>query len=64
MLWRFVSLFSELETKQLRQLYKYTKTNQTAEFLVSFRKSCSRAQLRAGPCALSSCGEAWDFVAL
>uniref|UniRef100_A0A8C0ZPV5 Chromodomain-helicase-DNA-binding protein 1-like C-terminal domain-containing protein n=1 Tax=Castor canadensis TaxID=51338 RepID=A0A8C0ZPV5_CASCN len=36
MLWRFVSLFSELETKQLRQLYKYTKTNQTAEFLVAF----------------------------
>ncbi|XP_073735349.1 CHD1 helical C-terminal domain containing protein 1 isoform X1 [Callorhinus ursinus] len=34
MLWRFVSLFSELEAKQLRRLYKYTKSNQTAEFLV------------------------------
>ncbi|XP_038943583.1 CHD1 helical C-terminal domain containing protein 1 isoform X3 [Rattus norvegicus] len=34
MLWRFVSLFSELEAKQLRRLYKYTKTNQTAKFLV------------------------------
>ena len=34
MLWRFVSLFSELEAKQLRRLYKYTKNNQTAKFLV------------------------------
>ncbi|CAH6775841.1 1700125H20Rik [Phodopus roborovskii] len=36
MLWRFVSLFSDLESKQLRRLYKYTKTNQTAKFLVTF----------------------------
>uniref|UniRef100_A0A8D2B6F3 CHD1 helical C-terminal domain containing 1 n=1 Tax=Sciurus vulgaris TaxID=55149 RepID=A0A8D2B6F3_SCIVU len=36
MLWRFVSLFSELEAKQLRRLYKYTKTNQPAKFLVAF----------------------------
>ncbi|XDA80290.1 hypothetical protein R6Z07F_010265 [Ovis aries] len=36
MLWRFVSLFSELEAKQLRKLYKYTKNNQTAKFLVAF----------------------------
>ncbi|VFV39806.1 Hypothetical predicted protein [Lynx pardinus] len=36
MLWRFVSLFSELEAKQLRRLYKYTKSNQTAKFLVAF----------------------------
>ncbi|XP_063106969.1 CHD1 helical C-terminal domain containing protein 1 isoform X2 [Cavia porcellus] len=28
MLWRFISLFSELEAKQLRQLYKYSKSNQ------------------------------------
>nr|XP_021504035.1 uncharacterized protein C17orf64 homolog [Meriones unguiculatus] len=35
MLWRFVSLFSELEAKQLRRLYKYTKTNQTAKFLLA-----------------------------
>ncbi|XP_006534404.1 CHD1 helical C-terminal domain containing protein 1 isoform X3 [Mus musculus] len=35
MLWRFVSLFSELEAKQLRRLYKYTKTNQTAKFLAA-----------------------------
>ena len=34
MLGRFVSLFSELEAKQLRRLYKYTKSNQTAKFLV------------------------------
>ncbi|XP_006832417.1 PREDICTED: uncharacterized protein C17orf64 homolog [Chrysochloris asiatica] len=36
MLWQFVSLFSELEAKQLRRLYKYTKNNQTAKFLVTF----------------------------
>ncbi|KAM9597413.1 CHD1 helical C-terminal domain containing protein 1 [Trichechus inunguis] len=36
MLWRFVSLFSELEAKQLRRLYKYSKNNQTAKFLVAF----------------------------
>ncbi|XP_075415743.1 CHD1 helical C-terminal domain containing protein 1 [Tenrec ecaudatus] len=36
MLWRFVSLFSELEAKQLRRLYKYTKNNQPAKFLVAF----------------------------
>ncbi|XP_049717291.1 CHD1 helical C-terminal domain containing protein 1 [Elephas maximus indicus] len=36
MLWQFVSLFSELEAKQLRRLYKYTKNNQTAKFLVAF----------------------------
>ncbi|XP_055242664.1 CHD1 helical C-terminal domain containing protein 1 isoform X3 [Gorilla gorilla gorilla] len=36
MLWRFVSLFSELEAKQLRRLYKYTKSSQPAKFLVTF----------------------------
>ncbi|XP_012504093.1 PREDICTED: uncharacterized protein C17orf64 homolog [Propithecus coquereli] len=36
MLWRFVSLFSELEAKQLRRLYKYIKSNQTAKFLAAF----------------------------
>nr|XP_045013973.1 uncharacterized protein C17orf64 homolog [Jaculus jaculus] len=36
MLWRFVSLFSELDAKQLRRLYKYSTTNQTAKFLVAF----------------------------
>ncbi|KAF6298126.1 hypothetical protein mRhiFer1_001739 [Rhinolophus ferrumequinum] len=36
MLWRFVSLFSELEAKQLRRLYKHTKNNQKAKFLVAF----------------------------
>ncbi|XP_053426724.1 CHD1 helical C-terminal domain containing protein 1 [Nycticebus coucang] len=39
MLWRFVSLFSELEAKQLRRLYKYTKSNQNAKFLVAFSPS-------------------------
>uniref|UniRef100_G1SX58 CHD1 helical C-terminal domain containing 1 n=1 Tax=Oryctolagus cuniculus TaxID=9986 RepID=G1SX58_RABIT len=37
MLWRFVSLFSELEAKQLRRLYRYTKNNQAAKFQVAFR---------------------------
>ncbi|XP_072796377.1 CHD1 helical C-terminal domain containing protein 1 isoform X1 [Vicugna pacos] len=36
MLWRFVSLFSELEAKQLRRLYRYAKNDQTAKFLVAF----------------------------
>ncbi|KAM9044825.1 CHD1 helical C-terminal domain containing protein 1 [Megaptera novaeangliae] len=36
MLWRFVSLFSELEAKQLHRLYKYTKNNQTDKFPVAF----------------------------
>ncbi|XP_008047079.1 uncharacterized protein C17orf64 homolog [Carlito syrichta] len=35
-LWRFASLFSELEAKQLRRLYKYAKNNQPAKFLVAF----------------------------
>ncbi|XP_044850086.1 uncharacterized protein C17orf64 homolog isoform X3 [Mauremys mutica] len=33
MLWRFVSLFSELDAKHLRKLYKYSKSNQMAKFL-------------------------------
>uniref|UniRef100_A0A8D0HBX4 CHD1 helical C-terminal domain containing 1 n=1 Tax=Sphenodon punctatus TaxID=8508 RepID=A0A8D0HBX4_SPHPU len=33
MLWRFVSLFSALDAKQLRKLYRYSKSNQTAKFL-------------------------------
>ncbi|XP_024897374.1 uncharacterized protein C17orf64 homolog [Pteropus alecto] len=36
MLWRFVSLFSELEAKELRRLYKYTKSNQNTKLLVAF----------------------------
>ncbi|KAM8812008.1 CHD1 helical C-terminal domain containing protein 1 [Rhynchonycteris naso] len=36
MLWRFVSLFSELEAKQLLRLYKYTKNNQHTKFLAAF----------------------------
>uniref|UniRef100_A0A8C3SXM9 Chromosome 17 open reading frame 64 n=1 Tax=Chelydra serpentina TaxID=8475 RepID=A0A8C3SXM9_CHESE len=34
MLWRFVSLFSERDAKHLRKLYKYSKSNQMAKFLV------------------------------
>ncbi|EMP37716.1 Putative protein C17orf64 like protein, partial [Chelonia mydas] len=34
MLWRFVSLFSELDAKHLHKLYKYSKSNQMAKFLV------------------------------
>ncbi|XP_019659515.1 uncharacterized protein C17orf64 homolog isoform X3 [Ailuropoda melanoleuca] len=36
MLWRFVSLFSELEARQLRRLYKDTKSHQAATFLADF----------------------------
>uniref|UniRef100_A0A4X2L3W7 CHD1 helical C-terminal domain containing 1 n=1 Tax=Vombatus ursinus TaxID=29139 RepID=A0A4X2L3W7_VOMUR len=34
MLWRFISLFSELDAKLLRRLYKYSKSDQNAKFLV------------------------------
>ncbi|KAM6373225.1 CHD1 helical C-terminal domain containing protein 1 [Pluvialis apricaria] len=33
MLWQFVSLFSEMDAKQLQNLYKYIKNNQMDEFL-------------------------------
>ncbi|KAM9117612.1 CHD1 helical C-terminal domain containing protein 1 [Pangshura tecta] len=33
MLWRFVSLFSEMDAKHLRKLYKYSKSNHMAKFL-------------------------------
>lgn len=59
MLWRFVSLFSELEAKQLRRLYKHTKNNQKAKFLVS----CLGELLgpaKGGWCVLRIWGEAWD----
>ena len=46
MLWRFVSLFSELEAKQLRKLYKYTKNNQTTKFLVRLLPGRQRAGWR------------------
>lgn len=35
MLWRFVSLFSEMEAKQLHSLYRHTKNTEKAKFLVS-----------------------------
>ncbi|XP_063147108.1 CHD1 helical C-terminal domain containing protein 1 [Candoia aspera] len=34
MLWRFVSLFSALDEKQLCKLYRYSKTDQITKFLV------------------------------
>ncbi|XP_062815592.1 CHD1 helical C-terminal domain containing protein 1 isoform X2 [Anolis carolinensis] len=36
MLWRFVSLFSSLDEKQLCKLYQYGKTGQTAKFLKAY----------------------------
>ncbi|XP_074969653.1 CHD1 helical C-terminal domain containing protein 1 [Phalacrocorax aristotelis] len=33
MLWQFVSLFSEVDAKQLQKLYKYIKNNQMDKFL-------------------------------
>uniref|UniRef100_A0A8C4WKX7 CHD1 helical C-terminal domain containing 1 n=1 Tax=Gopherus evgoodei TaxID=1825980 RepID=A0A8C4WKX7_9SAUR len=44
MLWRFVSLFSELDAKHLRKLYKYSKSNQMAKFL-----GCSSSPLVIHP---------------
>ncbi|XP_030866833.1 CHD1 helical C-terminal domain containing protein 1 isoform X1 [Gorilla gorilla gorilla] len=54
MLWRFVSLFSELEAKQLRRLYKYTKSSQPAKFLVrrkTFRPSTAEGDILRLECA-------------
>ncbi|XP_061461495.1 CHD1 helical C-terminal domain containing protein 1 [Rhineura floridana] len=36
MLWRFVSLFSALDEKQLCKLYRYSKTDQMAKFLKAY----------------------------
>lgn len=36
MLWRFVSLFSAFDEKQLRRLYKYSKANETSKFLKAY----------------------------
>ncbi|KFV61822.1 Uncharacterized protein C17orf64, partial [Dryobates pubescens] len=33
MLWQFVSLFSQLDAKQLQKLHRYSKKNQMAKFL-------------------------------
>ncbi|KFQ29373.1 Uncharacterized protein C17orf64, partial [Mesitornis unicolor] len=33
MFWQFVSLFSEMDAKQLQKLYKYIKQNQMDKFL-------------------------------
>lgn len=35
MMWRFVSLFSENDEKQLQKLYKYIKSNRMDKFKVS-----------------------------
>lgn len=39
MLWKFVSLFSEMDANQLKKLYKYIKNNKMNKFLVSKRES-------------------------
>ncbi|XP_029467488.1 uncharacterized protein C17orf64 homolog [Rhinatrema bivittatum] len=39
MMWRFVSLFSELDGKRLNKLYKYTKSNQMDKFLMAYYAS-------------------------
>ncbi|XP_059938798.1 LOW QUALITY PROTEIN: CHD1 helical C-terminal domain containing protein 1 [Mesoplodon densirostris] len=44
MLWRFVSLFSELEAKQLHRLY-----NQTGKFLLRFLQGPAEGSLRKLP---------------
>ncbi|XP_030077986.1 CHD1 helical C-terminal domain containing protein 1 [Microcaecilia unicolor] len=39
MMWRFVSLFSELDGKRLHKLYMYTKNNQMDKFLMTYYAS-------------------------
>nr|XP_009671294.1 PREDICTED: uncharacterized protein C17orf64 homolog [Struthio camelus australis] len=39
MLWRYVSLFSEMDARRLHRLYKYAKNNQMDKFLVSSQES-------------------------
>ncbi|XP_023372400.1 uncharacterized protein C17orf64 homolog [Otolemur garnettii] len=63
MLWRFVSLFSELEAKQLRRLYKYTKSNQNTKFLVAFSPSATpdRSLLAGREDSLPKLCNAWGL---
>ncbi|KAL4686938.1 hypothetical protein H8959_019066 [Pygathrix nigripes] len=65
MLWRFVSLFSELEAKQLCRLYKYTKSNQLAKFLVAFCASAApeRSLLADQEDSLPKLCDAWGLHA-
>ncbi|XP_010192862.1 PREDICTED: uncharacterized protein C17orf64 homolog [Mesitornis unicolor] len=42
MFWQFVSLFSEMDAKQLQKLYKYIKQNQMDKFLVLTTAEVSR----------------------
>jgi len=39
MLWRFTSLFSDKDEKQLQKLYKYVKRNKMQKFQVSKQDS-------------------------
>uniref|UniRef100_A0A8C0BB02 Chromosome 17 open reading frame 64 n=1 Tax=Buteo japonicus TaxID=224669 RepID=A0A8C0BB02_9AVES len=39
MFWQFVSLFSDMDAKQLQKLYKYIKNNRMDKFLVSKQES-------------------------
>uniref|UniRef100_A0A8B9PU21 Chromosome 17 open reading frame 64 n=1 Tax=Apteryx owenii TaxID=8824 RepID=A0A8B9PU21_APTOW len=56
MLWRYVSLFSEMDARQLHRLYKYAKNNQMSScfkrmpipWLDSLRKLCDAWGLREG----------------
>ncbi|XP_035156615.1 CHD1 helical C-terminal domain containing protein 1 isoform X2 [Callithrix jacchus] len=63
MLWRFVSLFSELEAKQLCRLYKYTKKNQPAKFLVALYPSDApeRSSLAVQEDSLPKLCDAWGL---
>uniref|UniRef100_A0A7M4EUC2 CHD1 helical C-terminal domain containing 1 n=1 Tax=Crocodylus porosus TaxID=8502 RepID=A0A7M4EUC2_CROPO len=56
MLWRFVSLFSELDAKQLRKLYKYSKNNQMAKFLVRIVRYLHHADI------LYEFGKSWGEI--
>ncbi|XP_004591245.2 CHD1 helical C-terminal domain containing protein 1 [Ochotona princeps] len=63
MLWRFVSLFSELEAKQLRRLYRHTKNSQAAKSQVAFcpLDTPESSLLAAGEDSLPKLCNAWGL---
>lgn len=49
MLWRFTSLFSDKDEKQLQKLYKYIKRNKMQKFQVSKQDDSLPQQLSCCP---------------
>uniref|UniRef100_A0A8D0FKA9 Chromosome 17 open reading frame 64 n=1 Tax=Strix occidentalis caurina TaxID=311401 RepID=A0A8D0FKA9_STROC len=56
MFWRFISLFSTMDGKQLQKLHKYIKNNRMHKLVVSKQRSCSlklvgiELHFQHGPC--------------